>query len=79
MSQSGWQVHKFGGTSLTDTGCFQRVADILVAEPADRQAAMSAGDVLTQLEALDYLRRHRQLSVAETQATIASSLHSLLS
>ncbi len=44
----------------------------------EREAAVTAGDLLTQLESIDYLRRHRQLSVAESQAAIAASLHSLL-
>ncbi len=33
MSQANWQVHKFGGSSLGDAACFQRVARILLNEP----------------------------------------------
>jgi len=40
MAQPGWQVHKFGGTSLGDADCFRRVADILLADPAERQAVV---------------------------------------
>jgi aspartokinase/homoserine dehydrogenase 1 len=40
MSQIAWQVHKFGGSSLSDARCFRRVADILLAEPADRHAVV---------------------------------------
>jgi aspartokinase/homoserine dehydrogenase 1 len=40
MAQPGWQVHKFGGTSMGDADCFRRVADILLADPAERQAVV---------------------------------------
>ena len=40
MIQNAWQVHKFGGSSLSDARCFRRVASILLAEPADRQAVV---------------------------------------
>ena len=33
MSGSNWKIHKFGGSSLADTGCFERVADILLSMP----------------------------------------------
>jgi aspartokinase/homoserine dehydrogenase 1 len=35
MARSGWQVHKFGGSSLADPQCFRRVADILMQAQAD--------------------------------------------
>jgi aspartokinase/homoserine dehydrogenase 1 len=35
-----WLVHKFGGTSVADADCFRRVADILLAEPSQRQAVV---------------------------------------
>ena len=38
--QSGWHVHKFGGTSMGDADCFRRVADILLDEPVARQAVV---------------------------------------
>lgn len=43
-----------------------------------RAAAFTAGDVLTQLDSLDFMRRHRGLSVAETEATLRSALLALL-
>ena len=46
--------------------------------PRDRASVVAAGDLLTQLESIDYLRRHRQLSVGETHAVLTASLHSLL-
>ncbi len=44
----------------------------------DRDAVTSAGDLLTQLESIDFLRRHRQLSVPETRATVTVALRALL-
>jgi aspartokinase/homoserine dehydrogenase 1 len=37
---SRWLVHKFGGTSVADAECFRRVADIVLAEKAARQAVV---------------------------------------
>jgi aspartokinase/homoserine dehydrogenase 1 len=38
MTDVGSVVHKFGGTSLADAGCFRRVARIIAAWPESRQA-----------------------------------------
>lgn len=35
-----WLVHKFGGTSMADAACIRRVAEILLAETAQRQAVV---------------------------------------
>src|ERR1700678_256676 len=35
-----WIVHKFGGSSVADAGCFRRVADIVEASPAAREAVV---------------------------------------
>lgn len=35
-----WQVHKFGGSSVADAACFERVARILETEPVSRQAVV---------------------------------------
>ena len=40
MSDSPWIVHKFGGTSLADAGCFERVAEILCRNEARHQAVV---------------------------------------
>ncbi len=45
---------------------------------AERDSALAAGDALTQLQSIDYLRRQRQLSAAETRAVLVASLRSLL-
>lgn len=47
--------------------------------PADRDSALAAGDTLTQLDSIDYLRRHRALSAADTEAVLTSTLNTLLS
>ena len=43
-----------------------------------RQDAGAAGDVLTQLDAVDLLRRYRQFTIAETAAVLRSGLSVLL-
>lgn len=40
MADNRWLVHKFGGSSVADADCFRRVADILLAEKAPRQAVV---------------------------------------
>lgn len=44
----------------------------------DREAVASAGDLLTQLESIDFLRRQRQLSVEEARAALVAGLRALL-
>lgn len=43
-----------------------------------RDAAMCAGDLLTQLDSIDFLRRHRGLSINDTHAVVVSALKALL-
>ncbi len=62
MDQAGWQVHKFGGTSLGNADCFRRVADILLADPAQRQAVVVSAMARTTDALLDIV------SAAERQA-----------
>jgi AcrR family transcriptional regulator len=45
---------------------------------ADRDAVLAAGDVLTQLDSIDLLRRHRQLSVSEASNALRVGLDALL-
>jgi aspartokinase/homoserine dehydrogenase 1 len=35
-----WKVHKFGGSSVADAACMERVADIIEADPASRKAVV---------------------------------------
>ena len=53
--------------------------DSLYFDDADREAILTAGDMLTQLESIDYLRRHRQLSVAESHTALTAGLRAVLS
>ena len=46
--------------------------------PADRDAVLAAGDLLTQLDSIDYLRHHQDLPAAETEAVLTSTLSTLL-
>lgn len=45
---------------------------------ASRQDAVAAGDVLTQMDSIDLLRRYRQFTIAETEAVLRSGLSALL-
>jgi len=40
MSENSWIVHKFGGSSVADADCFRRVARIVEAGGANRQAVV---------------------------------------
>ncbi|MDH3705802.1 MAG: TetR/AcrR family transcriptional regulator [Acidimicrobiia bacterium] len=52
--------------------------ELAALKPAERDVVLAAGDLLTQLESVDYLRRHRQLSVAEAHQVLVASLLALL-
>ena len=45
---------------------------------AAREAAVASGDLLTQLQSIDFLRRSRQLSATDTRRVLADSLTALL-
>lgn len=57
----------------------QFAPELVRRKPAQREAVISAGDLLTQLESIDYLRRHRRLSVVEAHAALTAGLAALLS
>ncbi len=46
--------------------------------PAARSSALEAGNVLTQIDSIDLLRRVRNLTVAETDAVLTDALRALL-
>ncbi len=56
----------------------QFAPELASSTPADRDSVLAAGDLLTQLDSIDYLRRHRALSTAETGAVLTSTLTVLL-
>ena len=43
-----------------------------------REHVLSAGDLLTQLDSVDFLRRHRDLDATDTAAVLTSALAALL-
>ena len=47
-------------------------------KPAERQTLLASGELLTQLDSIDYLRRHRQLDIPEVEATLIGTLKTLL-
>jgi len=36
VTEVRWKIHKFGGSSLADAKCFERVTDIVLQQPGDR-------------------------------------------
>lgn len=52
--------------------------ELAVLPDGERDAVLSAADLLTQLESVVFLRRHRGLSADDTRATIATGLRALL-
>ena len=52
--------------------------ELAVLKSPDRDAAVAAGDVLTQLDSIDLLLRHRQLSVAEAARALRLGLQAIL-
>ena len=56
----------------------QFAPELAARTPTDRAVVGSAGDLLTQLDSIDYLRRHRRLSDRDTASVLRSTLHSLL-
>lgn len=54
----------------------QFAPEVEIGRSGERLAA--AGDALTTLDAIDYLRRHRRLSVSEAEAALRAGLTALL-
>ena len=57
---------------------FQFAPELAARRGAARDSASAAGDLLTQLESIDFLRRHRRLSVAEVESVLTDGLRTLL-
>ncbi|MBD2804126.1 bifunctional aspartate kinase/homoserine dehydrogenase II [Xenorhabdus sp. ZM] len=55
-AESGRQLHKFGGSSLADVKCYQRVANIMAnySQPGDLMVVSAAGSTTNQL--IDWLK-----------------------
>src|ERR1700733_5485973 len=78
-----WVVHKFGGSSVADAACFERVADILEAQPQKRLGAVLSAcrgvtDALLGLvmlaEQQDERYQQEVQALRERHATIAKTL-----
>lgn len=83
MSGSSWVVHKFGGSSVADADCFQRVAGIMDAQPAGRlgivlSACKGVTDSLlalvAQAERQDMAFRDGLVALRDRHARIAETL-----
>src|SRR5688572_10515935 len=78
-----WVVHKFGGSSVADAECFQRVATILESQPQTRLAVVLSAcrgvtDALLRLVTLaenqDNTYRAELNAIRERHSTIANTL-----
>lgn len=65
-------------SDLRDQFELQFAPELATLKSAPRQAALSAGDLVTQLDSIDYLRRDRDLSAADTRGVLESTLTALL-
>jgi bifunctional aspartokinase / homoserine dehydrogenase 1 len=80
---SAWVVHKFGGSSVADAQCFERVAGILESQTGAQQAVVLSAckgvtdallDLVSQAEAQQPVWRERLAAVRERHAGIAAAL-----
>ncbi len=73
MAKTGWQVHKFGGSSLADPQCFRRVADILLQDQAsDKGRAVVVSAMGGMTDALLRLVVEAELSADSIDPGIAA-------
>jgi AcrR family transcriptional regulator len=56
----------------------QFAPELQALKPTDRATVAAAGDVATQFDAVSFLRRHRELSEAQTRAVLSATLSGLL-
>src|ERR1700722_8423719 len=80
---SSWVVHKFGGSSVADAQCFERVAQIIESQPDAQLAVVLSAckgitdallDLVTLAETQQPSWREKLLAVRERHAGIASTL-----
>jgi aspartokinase/homoserine dehydrogenase 1 len=78
-----WVVHKFGGSSVADAKCFERVADIVESQSGPNQAIVLSAckgvtdallDLVTLAESQQASWRERLSALRERHAGIAASL-----
>lgn len=68
----GRQLHKFGGSSLADARCYQRVVDIMAdySQPGDLMVVSAAGGTTNQLINWLTLSQHDRLSAHQVQQAL---------
>lgn len=79
MSDTRWKIHKFGGSSLTDASCFERVARILSERPEPRigvvvSAMAGTTDDLFRLRARDDQHSHDLQLIGARYSKVSSQL-----
>ncbi len=84
MTESpSWVVHKFGGSSVADAKCFERVADIIESQKGPHQAIVLSAckgvtdallDLVSLAESQQPVWRERLTAVRERHAGIAQTL-----
>ncbi|MBT6444166.1 MAG: hypothetical protein HOK58_04165 [Acidimicrobiaceae bacterium] len=62
---------------MRDQFVLQFAPELEALSAKEREHVLNAGDLLTQLDAVDFLRRHRQLSPDDTHAVVAAALGAL--
>ncbi|WP_413727400.1 bifunctional aspartate kinase/homoserine dehydrogenase II [Sodalis sp. RH19] len=69
---AGRQLHKFGGSSLADVKCYQRVAGIMAdySQPGDLMVVSAAGSTTNQLISWLKLSQTDRLSAHQVQQTL---------
>ncbi|WP_213992530.1 bifunctional aspartate kinase/homoserine dehydrogenase II [Sodalis sp. dw_96] len=77
----GRQLHKFGGSSLADVKCYQRVAGIMAeySQPGDLMVVSAAGSTTNQL--INWLKfsQSDRISAHQIQQTLRRYQHQLIS
>ncbi|WP_413736581.1 bifunctional aspartate kinase/homoserine dehydrogenase II [Sodalis sp. RH21] len=76
---TGRQLHKFGGSSLADVKCYQRVAGIMAeySHPGDLMVVSAAGTTTNQLISWLKLSQTDRLSAHQVQQTLRRYQHQL--
>lgn len=71
-SPIGRQLHKFGGSSLADVKCYQRVAGIMAeySQPGDLMVVSAAGSSINQLISWLMLSQGDRLSAHQVQQNL---------
>ncbi|MDJ0037513.1 bifunctional aspartate kinase/homoserine dehydrogenase II [Pantoea allii] len=75
------QLHKFGGSSLADARCYQRVASIMAdySQPGDMMVVSAAGSTTNQLISWLKLSQSDRLSAHQVQQTLRRYQSELIS